>query len=106
MATSAILSTMTDIRLELAETEKVFADKLREHSAALDQQLASLSTEVHEQLPGVAAVQVRQNGELLSRRGRSLPATTGGLDTHRDSITSRFDFRSRWSRSRMPWPRR
>jgi hypothetical protein len=35
--------------------------------------------------------QVRQNGYLLSRRGRSLPANASGLDTHRDSISSRFD---------------
>jgi beta-glucosidase-like glycosyl hydrolase len=28
---------------------------------------------------------------LFSRRGRSLPANASGLDTHRDSITSRFD---------------
>jgi hypothetical protein len=27
----------------------------------------------------------------LSRRGRSLPANASGFDTHRDSITSRFD---------------
>jgi hypothetical protein len=38
--------------------------------------------------------QVRQNGYLLSRRGRSLPANASGLDTHRDSISSRFDCRS------------
>eukprot|EP01047_Picozoa_sp_COSAG01_P111684 COSAG01_NODE_40450_length_463_cov_1.472527_1_plen_76_part_10 len=35
-----------------------------------------------------------QNGWLLSRRGRSLPANASGLDTHRDSIISgRFDVR-------------
>jgi hypothetical protein len=28
---------------------------------------------------------------LLSRRGRSLPANASGFDTHRDSISSRFD---------------
>jgi hypothetical protein len=27
----------------------------------------------------------------MSRRGRSSPANAGGFDTHRDSITSRFD---------------
>jgi hypothetical protein len=37
---------------------------------------------------------VSQNGQLLSRRGRSLPANAGGVDTHRDSISSRFDCRS------------
>jgi hypothetical protein len=28
---------------------------------------------------------------LLSRRGRTLPASASGVDTHRDSISSRFD---------------
>jgi hypothetical protein len=28
---------------------------------------------------------------LLSRRGRSLPANASGFDTHRDSISSRFE---------------
>jgi hypothetical protein len=28
---------------------------------------------------------VSRNGELLSRRGRSSPASAGGVDTHRDS---------------------
>jgi hypothetical protein len=28
---------------------------------------------------------------LLSRRGRRLPANASGFDTHRDSISSRFD---------------
>jgi hypothetical protein len=34
---------------------------------------------------------VSQNGQLLSRRGRSSPADASGVDTHCDSITSRFD---------------
>eukprot|EP01047_Picozoa_sp_COSAG01_P082572 COSAG01_NODE_16916_length_1194_cov_1.537900_1_plen_95_part_10 len=34
--------------------------------------------------------QVSQNGQLLSRRGRSSPASASGLDTHRDSISSRL----------------
>jgi hypothetical protein len=34
---------------------------------------------------------VSQNGQLLSRRGRSLPAKSSGFDTHRDSISGRFD---------------
>jgi hypothetical protein len=34
--------------------------------------------------------QVSHNGQLLSRRGRSLPASASGLDSHRDSISSRF----------------
>eukprot|EP01047_Picozoa_sp_COSAG01_P052565 COSAG01_NODE_5540_length_4196_cov_28.824262_3_plen_152_part_00 len=34
-----------------------------------------------------------QNGRLLSRRGRILPANASGWDTHRDSISSRFDCR-------------
>eukprot|EP01047_Picozoa_sp_COSAG01_P029253 COSAG01_NODE_1999_length_8688_cov_6.237280_9_plen_82_part_00 len=34
--------------------------------------------------------QVSQNGWPLSRRGRSSPASAGGSDTHRDSMTSRF----------------
>eukprot|EP01047_Picozoa_sp_COSAG01_P065278 COSAG01_NODE_8790_length_2657_cov_14.786943_1_plen_152_part_00 len=43
-------------------------------------------------LPGEAGAQVSQNGWLLlSRRGRSLPASAGGFDTHRDSITSRVE---------------
>jgi hypothetical protein len=40
--------------------------------------------------------QVSQNGYLLSRRGRSLPANASGFDTHRDSISSRFDCSSSW----------
>ena len=40
-------------------------------------------------------VQVSQNGWLLGRRGRSLPAHVSGLDTHRDSISSRFGCRWR-----------
>jgi NET1-associated nuclear protein 1 (U3 small nucleolar RNA-associated protein 17) len=32
---------------------------------------------------------VGQNGYLMSRRGRSLPANTSGFDTHRDSLSSR-----------------
>jgi hypothetical protein len=39
--------------------------------------------------------QVSQNGYLLSRRGRSLPANASGFDTHRDLISSRFDCRAR-----------
>jgi Ca2+-binding EF-hand superfamily protein len=35
--------------------------------------------------------QVSQNGQLLSCRGRSLPANASGFVTHRDSISSRFD---------------
>jgi hypothetical protein len=38
--------------------------------------------------------QVSQNGYLLSRRGRSLPASASDVDTHRDSISSRFGCRS------------
>jgi hypothetical protein len=34
--------------------------------------------------------QVSQSGQLLSRRGRSLPASASGFDTHRDSISCRF----------------
>jgi hypothetical protein len=47
--------------------------------------------------PGVdplAIDQVSQNGWLLSRRGRSLPANASDVDTHRDSISSRSDCRS------------
>eukprot|EP01047_Picozoa_sp_COSAG01_P064859 COSAG01_NODE_8656_length_2706_cov_11.170694_4_plen_84_part_00 len=33
------------------------------------------------------------NGWLLSRRGRSSPASASGLDPHRDSISGRFDCR-------------
>jgi N-acetylneuraminic acid mutarotase len=36
---------------------------------------------------------VSPNGQLLSRRGRSLPADASDFDTHRDSISSRFDCR-------------
>jgi predicted dehydrogenase len=36
---------------------------------------------------------VSQNGYLLSRRGRSLPANASGFDTHHDPISSRFDCR-------------
>eukprot|EP01043_Picozoa_sp_COSAG02_P088790 COSAG02_NODE_25857_length_647_cov_0.899635_1_plen_118_part_10 len=37
---------------------------------------------------------VSQSGWLMSRRGRSWPADASGLDTHRDSISSRFDCRT------------
>jgi hypothetical protein len=40
-----------------------------------------------------ASTQVSQNGSLLSRRGRSLLVNASTLDTHRDSIISRFDCR-------------
>jgi hypothetical protein len=33
---------------------------------------------------------VSQNGWLLSRRGRSLPANASGFDTHRDSTGTAF----------------
>eukprot|EP01049_Picozoa_sp_SAG25_P004271 SAG25_NODE_266_length_10666_cov_14.508943_2_plen_119_part_00 len=39
--------------------------------------------------------EVSQNGYLLSHRGCSLPANASGFDTHRDSISSRFDCRRR-----------
>eukprot|EP01047_Picozoa_sp_COSAG01_P029407 COSAG01_NODE_2017_length_8638_cov_15.453917_3_plen_149_part_00 len=46
-----------------------------------------------------------QHGELLSRRGRSLRANASGLDTHRDSITSRCDCSSaqlqEWERQQV-----
>eukprot|EP01046_Picozoa_sp_COSAG06_P072411 COSAG06_NODE_21175_length_767_cov_0.764970_1_plen_110_part_01 len=35
--------------------------------------------------------EVSQNGWLLSRHGRSLPANAGGFETHRDSITGRLE---------------
>jgi hypothetical protein len=38
---------------------------------------------------------VSQNGWLLNRRGRSLPANASGFDTHRVSISSRSDCSSR-----------
>jgi hypothetical protein len=40
-----------------------------------------------------AGEQVSQKGYRLSRRGRSLPASAGGFDTHRDSMTSCFRHR-------------
>jgi hypothetical protein len=44
---------------------------------------------------------VRQNGYLLSRRGRSLSANASGFDTHCDSISSCFD--CRWQQGmRLP----
>ena len=42
---------------------------------------------------GEVPPEVSQNGLLLSRRGRRLPANASGLDTHRDSISSRVDCR-------------
>eukprot|EP01047_Picozoa_sp_COSAG01_P054083 COSAG01_NODE_5867_length_3982_cov_7.929178_6_plen_319_part_00 len=48
------------------------------------------------------AKEVSQNGWLLSRRGCSLPASAGGLDTHRDSMTSRFDRRNGGRSSARP----
>eukprot|EP01047_Picozoa_sp_COSAG01_P056578 COSAG01_NODE_6434_length_3669_cov_1.916527_2_plen_176_part_00 len=38
--------------------------------------------------------QVSRNGQLLGRRGRSFPANACGVDTHRDSISSRVDRRT------------
>jgi hypothetical protein len=54
----------------------------------------------------VAALQVSRNGWLLSRRGRSLPANGSGFDTHRDSISSRFDCRRTGWRRLVRWQRR
>jgi hypothetical protein len=47
---------------------------------------------------------VSQSGSLLGRRGRSLPANASGLDTHRDSISSRLDCSSTppWRKSGCP----
>jgi hypothetical protein len=46
------------------------------------------------------ARQVSHNSELLSRRGRGWPASASGFDTHRDSISSRFDGLRRSGRPR------
>jgi hypothetical protein len=46
------------------------------------------------------AAPVSQNGDLLSRRGRSLPASVSGFDTHRASISRRFDGRATSSSTR------
>jgi hypothetical protein len=45
---------------------------------------------------------VSHSGGLLSRRGRSSAANASGLDTHRDSITRRFDCRAFCSLRRRP----
>jgi hypothetical protein len=48
--------------------------------------------------PWESAASVSRNGQLLSRRGRSLPANASDFDTHRDSISSLFDCRAPRSR--------
>jgi hypothetical protein len=50
--------------------------------------------------------QVSQNGQLLSRRGRSSPANASGCDTHRDSISSRSDCRRSSGRCSASCPSR
>jgi hypothetical protein len=52
--------------------------------------LALIALRRWEDVKGVSQ-KVSQNGQLLSRRGRSLPASASGLDSHRASITRRFD---------------
>jgi hypothetical protein len=54
-------------------------------------QLDAVQREIDDRVVG--SPQVSQNGWLLSRRGRSLPANAGDFDTHRDPISSRFDCR-------------
>jgi hypothetical protein len=44
-------------------------------------------------IPFAPTTRVSQNGYLLSRRGCSLPASVSDFDTHRASISSRFDCR-------------
>eukprot|EP01048_Picozoa_sp_COSAG05_P010150 COSAG05_NODE_878_length_6804_cov_4.974944_5_plen_1066_part_00 len=55
-ATSTLLAEMTKIRLEVAETEKVFATKLREHAEVLDGQFQSLGAKVDGDIAGVSEV--------------------------------------------------
>jgi hypothetical protein len=40
---------------------------------------------------------VRQSGQLLSRRGRSLSANASAFDSQRDSITGLFGWHSVWA---------
>jgi hypothetical protein len=51
--------------------------------------LALIALRRWEDVKGVSQ-KVSQNGQLLSRRGRSLPASASGLDTHRDPISMPF----------------
>jgi hypothetical protein len=51
-------------------------------------------TNAGELLLQLCSAEVIQNGYLLSRRGRSLTANASGFDTHRDSISIRFDCRA------------
>ena len=56
LATASIMAGMSDLRIELAESEKRFADVLRKHSEQIDEHLATLKAEIHANLPEVAAV--------------------------------------------------
>jgi hypothetical protein len=77
------------------------------HSSDVADPAQKLSRPIKEELR-----QVSQNGQLLGRRGRSLPANASGVDTHRASITSRSDCRAptgapgcatRWTRASGSW---
>jgi hypothetical protein len=91
LATSTLLQEMTEIRLELAEAEKGFSDKLHGHSETIDGQIKHLETELHEQLPEVAAVreslvnlkdtmQDKVDKEALERLEQLIAANAGSSD--------------------------
>ena len=62
-------------------------DRVRE----LELQAAQAAQAAARSTSTAVATLVSQNGYLLSRRGRSSPASASGFDTHRAPITSRFD---------------
>jgi hypothetical protein len=91
LATSTLLQEMTEIRLELAQAEKGFSDKLHGHSETIDGQIKHLEAELHEQLPEVAAVreslvtlkdtmQDKVDKEALERLEQIIAANAGSLD--------------------------
>ena len=91
LATSTLLQEMSEIRLELAQAEKGFSDKLHDHSETIDGQIKHLETELHEQLPEVAAVreslvnlkdsmQDKVDKQALERLEQLIAANTGSTD--------------------------
>jgi hypothetical protein len=74
-----------------AQQAEARAQQAEARAEGLQRQLA----EAQEAATEAVRTMVSQNGWLLSRRGRSLPANASGFDTHRDSISSLFDCRQR-----------
>jgi hypothetical protein len=86
-----------------AQQAEARAQQAEARAEGLQRQLA----EAQEAATEAVRTMVSQNGWLLSRRGRSLPANAGGCDTHCASISSRLDTSSagrRWRRRRRQRP--